>query len=238
VEQIKEKMAQARQQRERLQNNPRAATEFSAYVHDSASGQAFVRRPSTTGRTASFFLVGVVAGAATMVTFWWLHAAGTIADSGRIQAGGYSTEQSLSDMARLNERIGSLIDSVTSLEGRLVRIHNLTDSIADTASRESTADLQVSAAAVEAAAIIEDLEPTAAGNAAAPTQTTQEFRPTHRINARLNLRPSASLKTVPVSVLETGTRVEYISEVDDWYFVSTESGQQGWCASGYLDSLE
>jgi hypothetical protein len=81
------------------------------------------------------------------------------------------------------------------------------------------------------------MEPTASGIVQAINETEREFTPTHTVKARLNLRPSASLNTTPITVLKVGAQVEYISEIDDWYYVHTESSGKGWCSSNYLSSL-
>ncbi|NOR39927.1 MAG: SH3 domain-containing protein [Gammaproteobacteria bacterium] len=82
------------------------------------------------------------------------------------------------------------------------------------------------------------MEPTASGIVQAINETDREFTPTHTVKARLNLRPSASLSTMPITVLKVGAQVEYISEIDDWYYVNTEFNGKGWCSSNYLSSLK
>lgn len=82
------------------------------------------------------------------------------------------------------------------------------------------------------------MEPTASGTARTTHETGGEFTPTHTVMARLNLRPSASLNTTPITVLKVGAQVEYISETDGWYHVNTKSSGKGWCSSNYLSPLK
>ena len=90
----------------------------------------------------------------------------------------------------------------------------------------------------EAETAFDTMEPTASGNVQTTNETEREFTPTHAVKARLNLRPSASLSSTPITVLKVGAQVEYISEIDDWYYVNTESIGKGWCSSNYLSSLK
>jgi hypothetical protein len=69
------------------------------------------------------------------------------------------------------------------------------------------------------------------------TETEKAFIPSHAVKARVNLRPSASLHTTPIAVLNVGTEVEYINKSDGWYFVNTRSHGKGWCSSEYLSPL-
>jgi len=68
-------------------------------------------------------------------------------------------------------------------------------------------------------------------------KSVKAFVPTHKVSATLNLRPSPSLSTTPIAVLQVGSEVEYIKEDDGWYYVNTQSHGKGWCSSRYLTSL-
>jgi hypothetical protein len=67
--------------------------------------------------------------------------------------------------------------------------------------------------------------------------TEMSFVPTHTVKDRINIRPSSSLNSTPMAVLEVGSEVEYISEADGWYYVNTQFHGKGWCSSGYLSPL-
>ena len=69
------------------------------------------------------------------------------------------------------------------------------------------------------------------------TEGEKAFDPSHIVMARLNLRPSASLNTTPIAVLNVGEEVEYIRKSDGWYYVNTKSHGKGWCSSDYLSPL-
>jgi uncharacterized protein YgiM (DUF1202 family) len=69
------------------------------------------------------------------------------------------------------------------------------------------------------------------------TETGEAFFPSHTVKAKVNLRPSASLHTTPIAVLNVGTEVEYISKSDGWYYVNTLTHGKGWCSSEYLSPL-
>jgi len=80
-------------------------------------------------------------------------------------------------------------------------------------------------------------EPNASRSAHMTSEAVKTFVPTHTVRARLNLRPSASLNTTPITVLKVGSEVEYIKEADGWYYVNTQLHGKGWCSSEYLSSL-
>jgi uncharacterized protein YgiM (DUF1202 family) len=72
----------------------------------------------------------------------------------------------------------------------------------------------------------------------AEAKTEVAFKPTHTVNAKLNLRPSPSLSSTPITVLNVGANVKYINKRDDWYFVYSESHGEGWCSSKYLSPIQ
>jgi hypothetical protein len=80
-------------------------------------------------------------------------------------------------------------------------------------------------------------EPDASRSADMTPEAVKPFVPTHTVRANLNLRPSPSLNTTPITVLKAGSDVEYIKEDDGWYFVNTQLHGKGWCSSNYLTSL-
>jgi len=80
-------------------------------------------------------------------------------------------------------------------------------------------------------------EPDASRSAHMTSEAVKAFVPTHTVKTRLNLRPSASLNTTPITVLKAGSEVEYIKEADGWYYVNTQLHGKGWCSPEYLSSL-
>ena len=80
-------------------------------------------------------------------------------------------------------------------------------------------------------------EPNVSRSAHMTSEAVKAFVPTHTVRARLNLRPSTSLNTTPITVLKVGSEVEYIKEADGWYYVNTQLHGKGWCSSEHLSSL-
>ena len=141
------------------------------------------------------------------------------------------------NIARLNQRMELLADTISSMDAKFKRILVMADAMNEdnntgaSASQRSTTD-----PAAEAAEFDEDSSDTSSVDNS-PHETEQAFIPTHTVNARINLRPSTSVNTKPVAVLNIGTEVEYISETDGWYYVNTRLHGKGWCSSDYLSAL-
>ena len=129
------------------------------------------------------------------------------------------------EIAMLNKRVESLNESVATLETQLTRITALTDSFTDVETKHPPSSPQQISGPVPSSTI------------QLTTEVKKAFDPSHIVNARVNLRPSASLHTTPIAVLNVGTEVEYISQSDDWYYVNTRSHGKGWCSSDYLSPL-
>lgn len=185
-------------------------------------------------------LGGVAAGLIIAIIVWlassiWTNDTVSIhyADSdGAIQAS--VIREANTQIGQLSGRIEALTESINSLESRLTRVLELSESINEIEAKYAAAML--------------DNSPTSAGNLvtdnAAPSDTTDSandieisFVPTHTVDTRVNLRPSMSLDTTPIAVLEAGTGVEYIKETDGWLYVNTEHHGKGWCYSRYLSPL-
>ena len=135
-------------------------------------------------------------------------------------------KKSIDDIAHLNERVESLNNTIVNLEVNLMRVLVLADSITDIDGKLITAAQHYKPANDETESVFDTMEPTASGMVHATSEVEGGFTPTHTVKAKLNLRPSASLNTTPVTVLKTGAQVEYISEVDGWYYVNTKSSQK------------
>ena len=253
MEHVKEKMAQARQHRKMLQENPQAQTDFIQADRDSTSNLAKFNRYLSLGRNASLFIGGAAAGIVVVAIVWWVKSAGVAGDTSTIaletaeaiQARGAAVLQSgtsgfkkpIDGIAHLNERVESLNNTIINLEVKLMHVLSLADSIADIESKRVTATQHYKSATNETESAFDTMEPTASGIVPTTHETTEAFIPTHTVNARLNLRPSVSLSTTPIAILKVGAQVEYRSEIDDWYYVNTKSSGKGWCASSYLSSL-
>ena len=208
MERVRHKVQEASRQRKRLQENSRANIESS---------------PTNEKSQYILALVGVSAGI-TIAAIVWL--ANTILTKDNVNmtypelaeaAQTVEIKKSNDNIAQLNARVELLTDTISSLEARLKRVLMLANDIPD---RENEF-------------VIADLKPVAS----AKLETEEVFTPTHTVKAKLNLRPSASLSTTPITVLKVDAKVEYIREVDGWYYVKTQSHGKGWCSSDYLSPL-
>jgi uncharacterized protein YgiM (DUF1202 family) len=107
----------------------------------------------------------------------------------------------------------------------------------DVGSRSATAGRQDMPGISGTASVMDTMTPTASGQVQRRPEAKQAFSPTHAVQSRLNLRPAATLDSKPIAVLQVGSKVEYISEADGWYYVNTVPHGKGWCASEYLAPL-
>ena len=140
-------------------------------------------------------------------------------------------------IARLSSHLELLTQSINALETRLNRLGDLPGSSPD-------AEIKPASTFLKHMAETADTGTTTGENSLAASEdgllsnAGNPFIQTHSVITNLNLRPSASLDSTPVAVLSVGTKVEYMHESGDWYFVNTEEHGKGWCASGYLAPLE
>jgi hypothetical protein len=142
------------------------------------------------------------------------------------------------NIARLNHHMEMLSETISSMDAKFKRILLMAESMNDVANKNAFTLQELSTdAAAETVEFAEDNSgKPGMDNIAHDAQ--QEFSPTHYVNARINLRPSMSLDTTPIAVLDIGAEVEYISETGGWYYVNTRSHGKGWCSSEYLSSLQ
>jgi hypothetical protein len=141
------------------------------------------------------------------------------------------------NIARLNHRMELLTDTISNMDAKFKRIMVIADSMTNIENKHAYSSQQFTPdSTVEVSAFDnEDSNASRVDNIA--HETEKAFVPTHTINTRINLRPSTSLNTTPIAVLNVGTEVEYISEIDGWYYVNTQSHGKGWCSSDYLSPL-
>ncbi len=136
---------------------------------------------------------------------------------------------------QLNDRVELLTGSISSLESEPVHtIEFMEDN--KIAEKMNSTEQEPSEQARET------LQPTlsesqASGQLDSAAASATAFIPTHVVKTRLNLRTSRSLDNVPIGILNTGTEVRYIDEVNGWYYVDTKQLGKGWCASEYLSPL-
>jgi hypothetical protein len=192
--------------------------------------QSHAKTASSSTRDKSQYIIalgGVAAGITIAVIVWLAKSIVTTDHNDMSEADKVVTihtgiiRKSSNNIAELNERVESLTESVSTLEARLTQIMALTDSIAIVETNRAASSLQQIPESADANSAFEG----------------KVFIPTHTVKARVNLRPSASLHTTPIAVLNVGTEVEYISKSDGWYYVNTQSHGKGWCSSDYLSHL-
>ena len=140
-------------------------------------------------------------------------------------------------IARLSGRLESLTQSISAIETRLNRVRDLSGSSPDAEIKSADTFQEHMAEAADTSTTI-GANGLVASEDALSSNAGNPFTPTHSVITNLNLRPSASLDSSPVAILSVGTKVEYMHESGDWYFVNTEEHGKGWCASGYLAPLK
>ena len=204
-----------------------------------ATGDEAGSGPASIGTAykVALFLLGLTAGAAVTAMAWWV-----ATDAPAIESTGRNIDL-------LNRRVEQLGDEIAGLESGLTRLLELAESTANREQSEAAAVTDVIAEPAHAQTVPVAAPEVTAAEAAAETETGTEtgepvmvapdegLSPTHSVSSRLNLRPSASLDTIPVTVLPAGTQVEKISETGDWYYVDAGVHGKGWCFSDYLAPL-
>jgi hypothetical protein len=138
---------------------------------------------------------------------------------------------------RLSGRLELLTQSINTLESRLNRLSDLSGS--STEAEVKPADtFQNHMAEAAGTGTTTGANELVASEDALSSNAGNPFTPTHSVLTNLNLRPSASLDSTPIAILSVGSKVEYMHESGDWYFVNTEGHGKGWCASWYLAPLK
>jgi hypothetical protein len=226
MERVRQKMEEVIQKQKRLQAQNQIKTE------------------STEARDRSQYILafGGVAAGLTIAVIVWLAKSIVMTDhvSAADRAGAIHTveiKMTSDHIARLNERVASLTESVSSLEAKLTYIMSLTDSIALAVTERTASSRQHMPESPDTVSIADMNKSDTSRVVQITTETEKAFIPSHTVKARVNLRPSASLHATPIAVLNVGTEVEYINKSDGWYFVNTRSHGKGWCSSEYLSPL-
>jgi hypothetical protein len=194
--------------------------------------QASTKLRSTRDRSQYLIAFGGVAAGLTIAVIVWL--ANSVLATSRlntstseravaIQSG--EIAQLNDNIAQLNERVDSLTQSVSNIKAKLIHFMERAESLSNIEAQHADSSTQRDSGSAASTAVN------------ASTETIKAFTPSHVVNARVNLRPSASLKTTPIAVLNVGTEVEYISKSDGWYYVDTQSHGKGWCSSDHLSPL-
>jgi hypothetical protein len=173
-------------------------------------------------------LVGVAIGIAIAVIAWSLMTANQGNSSpAQLQPPIYTSKirEANEQIEHLSARIDLMTDSISGLEERLARLtaaseHTLTTDPNTSSSQHREVPVH-----------------TGSDTAALMPETESIFVPTHRVTARVNLRPSPSVETLPITTLDNGVEVQYLREDGNWFYVDTKVHGKGWCASEYLSPL-
>ena len=131
---------------------------------------------------------------------------------------------------QLNDRVELLTETISNLEPELVHTNEFMEDNKIAEKTNSTGQEPSEQAR-------ETLQPTTSESQDSAAASATAFIPTHVVKTRLNLRTSRSLDNVPIGILNTGTEIRYIDEVNGWYYVDTRQLGKGWCASEYLSPL-
>ena len=208
--------------------------------------QSQVKTESSSAKDKSQYIIalGGIAAGLTIAVIVWLAMSIVMTDHINMSEADKSVtihtgviKKSSNKIAELNERVESLTESVSTLEARLTKFMALTNSIAIVETNRAASPPQQIPESADANSAFDMNESSASRVVDNTTEAVKVFIPTHTLKARVNLRPSASLHTTPIAVLNVGTEVEYISKSDGWYYVNTQSHGKGWCSSDFLSPL-
>ena len=228
MERVRQKMEEVIQKQRRMQAQHQAKTEGSR----------------TTDKSQYILALGGVGAGLTIAAIVWLAKSIVTTDhydliaperNEAIHTG--EIRRPSDEIVMLNERVVLLTESVSNLEAKLTHIMALTDSITDIGAKHAASSPQQIPESADANSAFDMNESIASRVVDNTPETGKAFAPTHTAISRVNLRPSASLNTTPIAVLNVGTGVEYISKSDGWYYVNTQSNGKGWCSSDYLSPL-
>ena len=210
MERARQKIEEVIQERKRLLEQSQAKAESRAAVD----------------KSHHIVAIGGVAAGLTVALILWL--AKSIMTTDPVEM--HATEKAMAihrgeinklaeNIAQLHAHVESLTESVSNLEARLTNLIGVASAVSKTDTERAAA------------------LPQALPDSQASIEAAKAFVPTHIARSRVNLRPSASMHTKPITVLNAGTKVEFISESDGWYYVHTQSHGKGWCSSAYLSPL-
>jgi hypothetical protein len=229
-------MVQARQRIEEIKQLQRERVQGSRHT-ETENGPAHKRS------LYLFALGGVAVGLMIAAVIWLTKplVMGNDNEPIRVEAGEEISAGDFSEInaniARLSHRMELLSETISDMDANFKRILAYADSMVDVKSKDAYALQDLPADPADEAAKFDEDNPDSPLVDNTEHATEQAFVPTHSVTARINLRPSTSVQTTPIAVLDVGTEVEYISETDGWYYVKTRSHGNGWCSSDYLSSL-
>ena len=227
MEEVRRKMEEVRQRHKRLHSYSQSNTE-----------------PASSKDPSRYLIAigGVVAGL-TIASLFWL-ASTTLADHMKftavatadvIQPGEF--RKSTEAIAQLNKRVEVLGDTVGMLETKLARVMDITDAVSNGNEKHNPPPAQALLESDEHDSARDFNKVRASSDVHGRSETKEPFVATHTVNAKLNFRSAASLKSKPIAILKAGTEVQFLRELDRWDYVSTQSHGEGWVSSKYLSPI-
>jgi Bacterial SH3 domain len=146
----------------------------------------------------------------------------------------FDNNQASQNIDLLNRKLELLDENITGLENKLKGVLALADSSKNRENKRVITGNQKISELTNSTAAPDATESGVALLALETPKRAEIFTPTHTVTTNVNLRSSASLDSPPIGVLAKGTKIQKISENDDWYYVNTEEFGKGWCFARYL----
>ena len=182
-------------------------------------------------------IIMALSGVATGLIIAWLiylslstDDADLIAQKSRIVIYENEIREANKTIEQLSDRVELLTETISNLEPELVQTNEFMEDN-KIAEKMNSTEQEPSEQARE------KLQPTTSESQDSAAASAMAFIPTHVVKTRLNLRTSRSVDNTPIGIMNTGTEVRYIDEVNGWYYVDTRQLGKGWCASEYLSPL-
>jgi hypothetical protein len=141
------------------------------------------------------------------------------------------------NIARLNQSMEMLAETISNMDVKFKRILVMAESMTDAENKNAYTLQEFPTDPVVKASEFDGNNSVISRVDNAVHETKQTFAPTHTVNVRLNLRPTATFNSRPITTLKVGTEVQYISQSDGWDYVNTRLHGKGWCSSGNLSPL-
>ena len=225
---IGQKIEEIRQQQKKMHEHSQASTEAR----------------SSNDKSQILLALGGVAAGFTLAVIVWLAKSIVAPDHINMLAPKTADTIHLGDFKKLNkmiiqlnERVEFLTESISNMEARLESVIVLNNPISNTEEKHASSSQLNIHESSEAESVSDINESNISRATRLASETIKNFIPTHTVKVRLNLRPTATLNSRPITTLRVGTEVQYISQSDGWDYVYTRLHGKGWCSSGNLSPL-
>jgi len=214
---VKEKMHQARLQRNRLQENEQITPQDNPVKSDAVVTTTRISKFLPATQKLSWLTGGIALGAAIVITVWWAELIGTgdgASDDGVAgnvpvhhqlvgqPAQPSSDEEMKEGLASLNMQVQTLTASVADLKVKLLEIHTVTDSIAGQGKEREPDRFQLQGKTPDTVSKLEVLPPPAAGLEAVSTSNGEDA------NKPSDTTSSAHVATKELSNTAAGSKLQ------------------------------